>query len=404
MRTMKKALKLMLIGLATVVIVLTVALPFAAPPVVRSVGEGLLADMGYPSKLQMELGYAWNHGPEIAGNLQLSLSNTPWKVQAEFGAGFGEWHASVKLPKTRFSESDPLVAKLLREHPIDAVSNLVFSGTVALHAAVERTRDIPVPVWTASVPIRDVSASCQSADMACRLDGLSVTPTVSGIARHVDIAPAFLRIEALSAAGFALSNLTASIRASEKALMVTSAQADVCGGQVNIYSAFLDPKSLNAGTTLFLENIDAGEVLNHVSGFSGAASGRLHGKVRVFLKEGAKALRLSDAFLYSTPGETGKIQMENPEALSDNLAYAGLDAATRDNVSDALTNLDFSVLRFDLRRTDEKSATLSIRVEGSATRGDLTVPVNLNININGEIEQLINTGLGYSQKLKGTKK
>ena len=401
---MKKALKWTLIGLMAAVAALAVLAPFAVPPIVQSVVEEKLAALGYPTHVRMNLGYSWRQGPEISGNLQLAVRDTSWCVQAEFGAGFGQWHAQAKLPRTRFSESDPLVAKLLREHPTGAVSNLVFSGSVALNASVERTREMPVPVWSASLPIRDVSVRCLSSEKEYSLDGLSVTPTVSGITRHVDLEPAFLRVGSLSADGFVLSNLTASVRASEKALLVTSAKADVCGGQVNLYSAFLDPKSLNAGLTLFLEDIDSGEMLTHLNGFRGTASGRLHGKVRLFLKEGGAALRLSDAFLYSTPGETGKIRMVNPEVLSDNLAFAGLDEATRNNVSDALTDMDFSVMRFDLRRTNGESATLSIRIDGSATRGDLTVPVNLNINVNGELEQLINTGLGYSQKLKGPQK
>ena len=401
---MKKALRWMLIGLVAAVTVIAVLAPFAVPQIVQSVVEGKLADLGYPTNVRMNLGYGWRHGPEISGNILLAARDTPWCVQAEFGAGFGRWQAKVKLPKTRFSESDPLVAKLLREHPTSTVSNLVFSGNVALNATVERTRDMPVPVWTASLPIRDVSVRCLSNEKEYRLDNLSVTPTVSGIARHVDIEPAFLRIDSLSANGFVLSNLTASVRASEKALLVTSAKADVCGGQVNLYSAFLDPKSLNAGLTLFLQDIDAGEMLTHLNGFRGTASGRLHGKVRLSLKEGGTALRLSDAFLYSTPGETGKIRMVNPEVVSDNLAFAGLDEATRNNVSNALTDMDFTVMRLDLRRTTGSAATLGIRIDGSATRGDQTVPVNLNINVNGELEQLINTGLGYSQKLKGHQK
>jgi len=73
-------------------------------------------------------------------------------------------------------------------------------------------------------------------------------------------------------------------------------------------------------------------------------------------------------------------------------------------VSDALTDLDYKVLRFDLKRTDGKASRLSVQISGTATRGRTTVPVDLTINLNGELEQLINTGLGYSAKLKGKTK
>ena len=186
--------------------------------------------------------------------------------------------------------------------------------------------------------------------------------------------------------------------------MITEAEAGFCGGKVNLYSLVLNPKNLSTGFTLFLDDVDAGEALSHLKGFRGEASGRLHGKVKLRVKDGGEAVRLSDAFLYSAPGETGKLRMENPEMVADGLALAGLDEAARGNVANALTDLDYSVLRLDLRRMEGRSARLSVRLGGSATRGGKTVPVDLTVNFNGELEQLINTGLGYSAKLKGKKK
>ena len=400
----KKAIQ---IGLATIflgALLLAIALPLALPPVVRQIAESKLAEFGYPSSVSLNLGYAWRKGPEIVGSLTASVIGTPWTVAADFGAGLGTYHAQVRMPKTAFAETDPLLARLLAEYPATGVSNLTFSGSVALDASVERTRQMPVPVWSAKVPVRldRVGLSCETGDVAA--EGIVLTPEASGLADHIDVTPLHLRATSLSADGFALSNLFASARADLKSVLVTEAGASTCGGKVSLYSLFLDPKSLNAGFTLFLDNIDAGEMLAHIRGFNGHASGRLHGKVRLFVREGGKAVRLSDAFLYSTPGETGKLKMAEPQTVTGNLAMAGIDQSTQDNVANALTDLDYSVLRFDLKRLEGKNATLGVRIEGSATRGELTVPVNLNLNINGELEQIINTGLGFSNKLKGNTK
>ena len=400
MNPMRKRTKVALLALAAVMTTVVVLVPVAVPPLVKSVAERKLAEFGFPARITMKLGYTWRKGPEVTGSLQAALLDSPWRLQTEFGAGFGEWHARVNLPETAFSESDPTLAKLLAEHPQDAVTNLAFSGTIALDASVERTRATPVPVWSARVPIRNVSVSCLSDETPLSVSGLSVTPKASGIAGHVDLAPTFLHAACASAAGFAITNLTASILPSERRLLVTEATAGVCDGKVSLYSLFLDPQTLNAGLTLFLDNVDAGKVLSHFNGFHGEASGRLHGKVRLFLRNG-KTLRLSDAFLYSTPGETGKVKMEDAAVVTDNLALAGIDEDSRSNVANALADLDYTVLRFDLKRTNGKAATLSVRVEGTATRGELTVPVNLTLNFNGELEQLINTGLDYTRKLKG---
>ena len=398
---MKKAAKWTLAVGCAATVALALVVPVATPPIVKSVAEAKLAELGYPCNVYLTLGYAWNHGPELAGSLRVSVKKTPWTASADFGAGFGTYRAQVKLPKTAFSEADPLLAKILAEHPSDGLSNLTFSGSVALDASVERTRRMPVPVWKVSVPIVLDAANLTTTNQEISVSGLELTPAASGIADHVDVAPLYLFANSLTANGFTLTNFYAAARASAKGVLVTEAGATTCGGKVNLYSLFLDARNLNAGVTLFLDNIDAGDMLTHIKGFGGQASGRLHGKVRLFVKEGGKAIRLSDAFLYSTPGETGKLKMSEPETVTDNLALAGIDEATRGNVSNALADLDYSVLRFDLKRLEGKNATLGVRIEGSATRGDLTVPVNINLNINGELEQLVNTGLGYSNKLKG---
>ena len=248
------------------------------------------------------------------------------------------------------------------------------------------------------LPIRNLTAHATVEEKSYALEGLSVTPAASGIDDHIDIAPMFLRINSIDANGFPLGKLSASIRASEKSLLVTEASADVCGGKVALYSLFLDPKTFNTGFTLFVDDVDAGDVLTHFKGFHGEASGKLHGKIKLFLREGGKGLRLSDAFLYSAPGEIGKIQMADAQDAADSLALAGLDDANRRSVANALTDMDYSVLRLDLRRTSADEAALGIRLEGSATRGEMTVPVVLNITLHGAIEQLINTGLKLNSK------
>ena len=401
---MRKVVKRALIALAVAVLLVIITLPVAVPPIAERVIREKLAEFGLESFVKTSLGYCWRNGPGIAGSLQVKIKDSPWLIAADFGASACEWSASVRMPETAFSESDSVVRTLLEKYPVNAVSNLTFSGSIALSAKAERTFRTPVPIWSVKLPIKNFSASLMAKDKPYALTGLSVTPAASGIADHVDITPMSLRVKSISAAGFDLENFRASVRVTERALLVTEAAAGFCGGQVNLYSLFLDPKNLNTGFTLFLDDINAGEALMRFNGFDGEASGRLHGKVKLFLREGGKSVRLSDAFLYSTPGETGKLRLKNPAALTDNLALAGFDESARGNVANALTDLDYSVLKLDLKRGEGKSATLSTTVRGTATRGNLSVPVDITVNFNGELEQLINTGLGYSNLLKGKQK
>ena len=397
-------MKGVLIGLAATVLAVLIALPVTVPPLVESIARDKLREFGLVNpSVRMNLGYCWRNGPGIAGKFTVNLLPN-WLVAAEFGASCCEWFASVKMPETTFCANDDLLRTLLAKYPVTAVSNLTFSGSIALDAKAERTFRTPVPVWSVRLPIRNLSAAFMMADKPYAIEGLNVTPAASGLADHIDIATIRPRAKSIAADGFSLADFHASVRVTDKAVLVTEASAGFCGGQVNLYSLFLDPKNLNTGFTLFLDDINAGEALTHLNGFRGEATGRLHGKIKLFVREGGKAIRLSDAFLYSTPGETGKLKLQDPTPLTDNLALAGLDEAARNNVANALTDLDYSVLRLNLKRGTGRTATLSTAVRGTATRGKLSVPVDITLNFNGELEQLINTGLGYSNLLKGKQK
>ena len=401
---MRKTIKGLLIGLAVTGLLVIIALPVAAPLAIESLVRGKLGELGLRSSVKMTLGYCWRNGPGISGRLSLALTDSPWSLTAEFGASCCEWSAAVKMPETPFSENDTVLRTLLAKYPVTAISNLTFSGSIALDAKAERTFRMPVPVWSARLPIRDLSAGFTMEDKPYAIEGFSITPGADGIASHIDVIPMLPRAKSLSANGFVLTNFFASVRATEKALLVTQASAGLCGGQVNLYSLFLDPKSLNAGFTLFIDDVNAGETLSHLNGFNGEASGRLHGKIRLLVREGGKSIRLGDAYLYSTPGETGKLRLRDATPVTDNLAMAGLDEATRCNVAAALADLDYSVLRLNLKRGKGSSATLSTTLRGTATRDRVSVPVDITLNFNGELEQLINTGLGYSNLLKGKQK
>ena len=208
----------------------------------------------------------------------------------------------------------------------------------------------------------------------------------------------FPRASAIEAAGVVLTNVFASILATDRAWLVTEAGAGCAGGELRLYSLFLDPARLTAGATIYADDVDAGEVLARVSGFKGEATGRLHGKLPFYLKDG-KELHFRDAYLFSTPGETGHLRVADARPILDNLSRGGVPEDVRDNLSKALANLDYTMLRVQLRRTEgDEGHSLGIRLEGTASHGGKTVPVNLNVTFRGELDRLVDTGMKFSRR------
>lgn len=354
-------------------------------------------------------------GVDAQGDASFRLDDTPWLLTADFTASSsGEWRANVNMDETAFDEKDPLLAPLLARLSLAAVSNLTFRGAVRLAATAERTAAVPVPKWTANARLADVAAACDANGVPVAIDGLRLGVAASGLANHVDIAPLHPRAARVAAAGFTLTNVYAHLYATETTMIATNrtaspataagttnvtrttflvseAGARCCGGDVRIYSLFLDPSRLNAGVTLLLDGIDAGEALKHLGGFRGEASGRLYGKLPLHLK-GGRELRLRATYLYSVPGEVGRLRVYDPKPIVDNLAMGGVPPETCGNLSKALADLAYDVLKISLLPDKDGGLALTFKIAGSSTHGNVTVPVSLEVTFHGDLEQLVNTG------------
>jgi len=358
--------------------------------------SGRLLDWPFRATANVRFGFV-----RAKGDVALSLDGTDWRMDAAFEArGAKDWRFSASVPETRVTQDDPVLSDILSRLDLAAVSNLVFAGTLSLGAEGSCTPKRPVPAWTARGALSGVDASLEASGRPVRVDNLRVRFGADGIADHRDIAPFFPRADAVAFAGFTLSNAFANVRAAEKSYLVTEAGATCCGGELRLYSLFLDPSRLSLGATVFVDGVDAGKVLSHVSAFRGDATGRLHGKIPFFLKDG-KTIRIRSAYLFSTPGETGKVRIADAAPIIGNLALAGLPEPQRDNLANALADLDYTVLKVEFRRGEgEEDPSLPLTIEGTATRGATTVPVNINVTFHGDLDQLIDTGMNLSRRRK----
>ncbi len=332
-------------------------------------------------------------GVEMTGSADCWLNDTEWSLHANFDASSsGEWYVDIDVPETHVDQDDPVAGLLVSRWPMPAISNLVFGGGFSLKGEAGRSKALPVVKWSATARMKDFDISCVAGKMPVAVENLRMGIGASGLANHVDMRPMFPHADMLSLSGCVMSNAFASIRATESAYLVTEAGADCCGGELKMYSFFLDPKKLTAGLTIFIDGVDAGRVLKLTKGFNGEASGKLHGKIPLKLKDGSQ-LKLSSAYLYSVPGEVGNLKVYDPQPVVENLAMGGIPQDVRENVAKAIANLDYSVLRLSLSPEGEDGMALNVKIAGTATHGKITVPVSFEVTFHGDIEQLINTGL-----------
>lgn len=357
--------------------------------------KGLLLD--WPYTLAVDVDYSLL---TLTGDVafDLALDDSVCRVEGNAVATPRTWTATVEIPKTRLTERDPALGDIVRRFLPPTLTNLTFAAQLDFRATAEKTSKVPVPVWTARGRLADAEARGFSGNVPFALQGLSTTFGADGIADRVTVAPLFPRIKIVEAAGLTATDVYAMLRMTEnQTFLVTEAGAKVCGGEVKLYSLYLDPAKLTTGFTLFLDDIDTNELIKLSPGFKGSASGRLHGKLPVFLKDGKK-LMLRNSYLYSIPGETGALRLEDASPIIDNLQLGGVDGATCNNLSKALANLVYSVLKLDLKRDENGDLSLTLKLEGNASSGKITVPVKFEVTFHGDLQELIDTGLKFATR------
>lgn len=321
-------------------------------------------------------------------------------VKGAFLGTPSDWTASAALPQHEIASDGALVRPLLsRLEMPESLSNLVFSTRLSGSFEARRTPEVPVAVWSAKLPVRELSVSADLGKVPLEVSKVSARLSARGGAGLVVVEPVSVRARSLSVAGFDFNGPYAKLMTDGGDLLVSEAGADVCGGQARLYAVHLDPARQNAGVTLFLDEIDAGEVFARLPSFKGRATGRLSGKLPLAIRGGSK-LRLSDAYLSSSPGEKGSIRVEDAAALTAGLQAGGVPASECENLAKALSALDYDVLRLRLTRESANEAALSVLLRGSATHEGVTVPVDFAVTFRGAIEELLNVGLKASLKNK----
>ena len=167
-----------------------------------------------------------------------------------------------------------------------------------------------------------------------------------------------------------------------------------------MYALYFNFERLNTGFTIVLDSLKADEFIKQFPELGDStASGTLHGRLPLSITKDGE-IRLRDGYIYSPPGEKGNISIQNPTKIISTLSNSGMPIEVCDNLGKALQNLNYDILRFDLNQPRQNNGSMKIKLKGESPNGKISTPVDLNININGPIEELLNLSV-KTAKMKG---
>ena len=182
----------------------------------------------------------------------------------------------------------------------------------------------------------------------------------------------------------------------KRELFIDRAEVGWCKGSLNAYSVHLNPKNPKADVIVYADRIDLGEALMMVMPFKGSMEGVLYGRFPVGIDNGH--VRLSTGFLYSLPGQGGKLRLDDSAPMLTLLEQAGIEGDVKQPLSKALSDMDFSAIRMELEPQADGAAVLRMKVDGKSNFAEWPAPVDLSLNLHGPLEKLLNVGMELSRK------
>ena len=308
---------------------------------------------------------------------------------------------AAEVSRRELNEQTPLLASLLSLAEVPpTITDIAFSAVTQGSFRLGVTNALPQ--WTLETRLRNGSASMKSGGIPMSLSGASGTLVMKGIGPHFDIMPMPFSFTNAAIATVSLDAGRAIMLADQESLVISEGSVGFCGGFIRLYALYLSFKRLSTGFTVFVDGVEVEKLLTMFPELEGTtATGRLFGRIPLYIFQNGSEIRLRDSFLYTPPGDVGKICVGDAERVSALLASGGLPQEIAANLGKALRNLDYDVLRLDLQQPrGGGDGKLLIRRRGESREGKTVTPVDVNISLNGALEKILNYAL-KAAKLKG---
>ena len=339
------------------------------------------------------------YGVKAKGDLAFADGSVVAEIRADVAPAGVDIQSSVA--RRQITEKTPIMATVLSLAEIPpSITDIAFSA--AANANFRLTVTNALPQWTLEARLSDGTASMKSGEIPMSLGGASCMVRLKGVGPHFDILPMPISFTNAAIATVSLDAGRAFLLADQESLVISEGSIGFCGGFIRLYALYLSFKRLSTGFTVFIDGVEVEKFLTMFPELAGTtATGRLFGRIPLYIFQNGSEIRLRDSFLYTPPGDTGRICVADAARVEELLVSGGLPKVVSGDLAKALRNLDYTVLRLDLRQPPGGGeGKLILRLKGESREGRTITPVDLNISLNGTLESALNLAL-RTAKLKG---
>lgn len=138
---------------------------------------------------------------------------------------------------------------------------------------------------------------------------------------------------------------------SAKTLFIEKGQLSWCGGKVDVQSLRIQQGRQAYQLSLYCQRLGLSSILEQLGSVNARGTGTLNGRIPMSYSEGR--IRFDDGFLFSTPGESGEIQLTGTEILTRGIPKDTPQFTQVDLAREALKDYDYNWARLGLMSEGE---------------------------------------------------
>jgi len=204
-------------------------------------------------------------------------------------------------------------------------------------------------------------------DMDMTAAGIKGTLAMKDIVNPVSFPGQVLTIDEIQAGDFAFSD--AHIRFTLEAdqhLVMENIRVKWCSGLVSTESVRLPSSDGSVSMTVYCDRIQLNQLLEQLGGLHSRGKGTLNGRIPVRFTDGD--ISFDNGFLFSTPGQGGRIIINNPQKLLAGIPVDSPRFVQLDLAAEALRDFEYTWARLTLNTVED---TLAVNMELDGKPGRL---------------------------------
>lgn len=263
----------------------------------------------------------------------------------------GEISSNVKFSMPPFKFEEPIDLGMI--HPKG--KGVMASGTVALKGSLSSDGHSPSGVMTATVK----DAALKDAQGLYSIEGLNAKMTLPDLPAIRSATGQEITFAKAQAGNISLSDGRIAARLDGPcAIFVEDFKAACLGGKLSSQAFSCKPGAESHSLTLRFDRISIAEFLCRIGAGRAEGEGSINGSIPLSIKDGG--ISFHDAFLYSTPGESGTIRLDDNGLLMLSLQDSVSDSKVLDLARATLKDYSYSWAKISM---DTKGDIVAVKLQ-----------------------------------------